>query len=167
MVNPWRRHHPKCIFGHLDSRWPPSSFYVNMSLSIHKGGISMNHSTYSLYRKYKYSPSSSPFVVEGGVNSNDAIVELLLLINACKLASAESITVSSINLWSNSKNILRGTISIITTISSSIASTHSTKFWNPLFRCSGHPVFFIFSGGHPLLPLLKRRSEVVSPIANI
>ena len=32
-------------------------------------------------------------VVEGGVNSNDAIVELLLLINACKLASAESITV--------------------------------------------------------------------------
>ena len=33
-------------------------------------------------------------VVEGGVNSNDAIVELLLLINACKLASAESITVS-------------------------------------------------------------------------
>ena len=40
----------------------------------------------------------SPLVVEGGVNSNDAIVELLLLINACKLASAESITVSSINL---------------------------------------------------------------------
>ena len=32
-------------------------------------------------------------VVKGGVNSNDAIVELLLLINACKLASAESITV--------------------------------------------------------------------------
>ena len=65
--------------------------------------------TYSFHRKYKCSPSSSPLVVEGGVNSNDAIVELLLLINACKLASAESITVSSINLFSNSKNILRGT----------------------------------------------------------
>jgi len=34
------------------------------------------------------------FIIQtGGVNSNDAIVELLLLINACKLASAESITV--------------------------------------------------------------------------
>ena len=29
----------------------------------------------------------------GGVSSNDAIMELLLLINSCKLASAESITV--------------------------------------------------------------------------
>ena len=79
---------------------------VNESLIIRKGGLWMQD---SLYRKYKWSPSPSPLVVEGGVNSNDAIVELLLLINACKLASAESITVSSINLWSNSKNILRGT----------------------------------------------------------
>ena len=38
--------------------------------------------------------------VIGGVNSNDAIVELLLLINACKLASAESITVTSSRFFS-------------------------------------------------------------------
>ena len=74
-------------------------FFVSMKASSSaRADYQCNHSTSSLYRKYKCSPSSSPLVVEGGVNSNDAIVELLLLINACKLASAESITVSSINL---------------------------------------------------------------------
>ena len=33
------------------------------------------------------------FTISGAVNSNDAVMELLLIINSCRLASAESITV--------------------------------------------------------------------------
>ena len=38
-------------------------------------------------------PASNILIAAGAVKSNDAVMELLLIINSCRLASAESITV--------------------------------------------------------------------------
>jgi len=55
------------------------------------GKFSNNETTVQLKEQVR---NQDIYIIQtGAVNSNDAIVELLLLINACKLASADSITV--------------------------------------------------------------------------